>query len=61
MQQTLHGRSGSFVWADETGVGIPSAITELLQRNFDSSANFLNGHAWRQCRVRKIHSLGIEA
>src|SRR5215469_9970467 len=61
MQQTLHGGSGSFVWVDETVVEIPSAITELLQRNFDASANFLSGHAWRQCRVRKIHSLGIEA
>jgi hypothetical protein len=52
---------GSFVWADETGVGVPPAIAELLQRNFDSGANFRNGHTWRQCRVRKIHSLRIKA
>jgi hypothetical protein len=57
----LHCRSGGFVRADETNVGLPSAISELLQRNRDAGVHLLNRHTWRQCRVRKIHSLGIEA
>ena len=33
---TLHGRSGGFVRADKTNVGLPSAFSELLQRNRDA-------------------------
>ena len=53
--------SAVFIRADETNVGLPSAISELLQRNLNASANLFSGHTWRQCRVRKIHSLGFEA
>src|SRR5262249_10679036 len=43
---------------DVTNVGLPSAISELLHRNRDTSANLLSGHSWWQRRIRKIHSLG---
>jgi hypothetical protein len=60
-QLTLHRRSVGFVWEDETNLGLPSAVGELLQHNRDAGANPLCGDSWRQRRVRIIHSLGIEA
>jgi len=35
-------------------------ISKLLRRNRDAGVNLFSGHTWRQCRVGKIHRLGIE-
>jgi len=58
---TLYCRSSGFIRPDETNVGLPSTLSELLPRNRDAGVNLFNGHAWWQSGVRKIHSLRIVA
>jgi hypothetical protein len=53
--------AGGFIRPDQTDVSLPTAFSELLQRNRYAGVNLLNGHTWRQSRVRKIHSLWIVA
>jgi hypothetical protein len=60
-QMMLHCGSGGLVRAEKNRVGLPSAFGELLERNRDAGVNLFGGHAWRQRRVRKIHSLGYKA
>jgi len=44
---TLDRRPGGSIRPDEANVGLPSMLSELLERDGNARANLLSSHTWR--------------